>query len=73
MGQTALLSCFQCGSYGDDNCVHPAVRLAVCIIICLVCFPSSIGYPVVTLGFGFKSYVSYRLRLVSRRGGSSNC
>ncbi|XP_023229017.1 macoilin-like [Centruroides sculpturatus] len=24
-----------------------------------------IGYPVVTLGFGFKSYVGYRLRLVS--------
>lgn len=22
----------------------------------------SIGYPVVTLGFGFKSYVSYRMR-----------
>lgn len=25
--------------------------------------PSSIGYPVVTLGFGFKSYVSYKMRL----------
>lgn len=25
----------------------------------------SIGYPMVTLGFGFKSYVSYKLRLVS--------
>lgn len=24
---------------------------------------SSIGYPVVTLGFGFKSYVSYKMRL----------
>lgn len=23
----------------------------------------SIGYPVVTLGFGFKSYVSYKMRL----------
>ena len=29
------------------------------------CSVSSIGYPVVTLGFGFKSYVSYRLRMVS--------
>ena len=28
-------------------------------------FFSSIGYPVVTLGFGFKSYVSYRMRVVS--------
>lgn len=28
---------------------------------CILCF--SIGYPVVTLGFGFKGYVSYRLRL----------
>lgn len=28
---------------------------------------SSIGYPVVTLGFGFKSYVSYRLRLRKQR------
>lgn len=28
-------------------------------------FPTtpSIGYPVVTLGFGFKSYVSYKMRL----------
>lgn len=26
-------------------------------------FLSSIGYPVVTLGFGFKSYVSYKMRL----------
>ena len=26
-----------------------------------VCF--SIGYPVVTLGFGFKSYVGFRMRL----------
>lgn len=26
-------------------------------------FPLSIGYPVVTLGFGFKSYVSYKMRL----------
>lgn len=25
----------------------------------------SIGYPVVTLGFGFKSYVGYRMRQVS--------
>uniref|UniRef100_A0AAZ1XB64 Transmembrane protein 57a n=1 Tax=Oreochromis aureus TaxID=47969 RepID=A0AAZ1XB64_OREAU len=25
--------------------------------------PTSIGYPVVTLGFGFKSYVSYKMRL----------
>lgn len=25
--------------------------------------PCSIGYPVVTLGFGFKSYVSYKMRL----------
>ena len=24
----------------------------------------SIGYPVVTLGFGFKSYVGYRMRQV---------
>lgn len=30
-----------------------------------MCFssPPSIGYPVVTLGFGFKSYVSYKMRL----------
>lgn len=27
------------------------------------CLLSSIGYPVVTLGFGFKSYVSYKMRL----------
>lgn len=26
-------------------------------------FSLSIGYPVVTLGFGFKSYVSYKMRL----------
>lgn len=25
----------------------------------------SIGYPVVTLGFGFKGYISYKMRLVS--------
>ena len=25
-------------------------------------FPYSIGYPVVTLGFGFKSYVGYRIK-----------
>ena len=25
----------------------------------------SIGYPVVTLGFGFKSYISYKMKLVS--------
>ena len=31
---------------------------------CLPTFHSlSIGYPVVTLGFGFKSYVSYKMRL----------
>lgn len=29
----------------------------------LDCLLSSIGYPVVTLGFGFKSYVSYKMRL----------
>lgn len=28
-----------------------------------MCFSPSIGYPVVTLGFGFKSYVSYKMRL----------
>lgn len=28
-----------------------------------VAFFLSIGYPVVTLGFGFKSYVSYKMRL----------
>ncbi len=28
---------------------------------------SSIGYPVVTLGFGFKSYVGYRMRLRRQR------
>lgn len=28
-----------------------------------LCFLRSIGYPVVTLGFGFKSYVSYKMRL----------
>lgn len=33
----------------DESC--PCVRLR------------SIGYPVVTLGFGFKSYVSYKMRL----------
>ena len=27
-------------------------------------FDFSIGYPVVTLGFGFKSYVGYRMRQV---------
>lgn len=30
-----------------------------CSCVCL----RSIGYPVVTLGFGFKSYVSYKMRL----------
>lgn len=29
----------------------------------LVMHLRSIGYPVVTLGFGFKSYVSYKMRL----------
>jgi len=29
----------------------------------LFSFPHSIGYPVVSLGFGFKSYVSYKMRL----------
>lgn len=29
----------------------------LCVLLC------SIGYPVVTLGFGFKSYVSYKMRL----------
>ena len=29
--------------------------------------PISIGYPVVTLGFGFKSYVSYKMRLRKQR------
>lgn len=34
------------------------------LIICPVSFcVHSIGYPVVTLGFGFKSYVSYKMRL----------
>lgn len=34
------------------------------LIKCPVCFcVHSIGYPVVTLGFGFKSYVSYKMRL----------
>ena len=28
----------------------------------IVCLYSSIGYPVVTLGFGFKTYVGYRMR-----------
>ena len=28
-----------------------------------ICFRYSIGYPVVTLGFGFKSYVGFRMRL----------
>ena len=28
----------------------------------IVCLYSSIGYPVVTLGFGFKSYVGYRMK-----------
>ncbi|CAM9105494.1 unnamed protein product [Lampetra planeri] len=32
-------------------------------LILLVYFLCSIGYPVVTLGFGFKSYVSYKMRL----------
>lgn len=32
------------------------------LIFFLLSFPS-IGYPVVTLGFGFKSYVSYKMRL----------
>ena len=31
------------------------------ILFLFVCF--SIGYPVVTLGFGFKSYVGFRMRL----------
>lgn len=29
----------------------------------MLLFFLSIGYPVVTLGFGFKSYVSYKMRL----------
>jgi len=34
------------------------------IIWCTVSsYVHSIGYPVVTLGFGFKSYVSYKMRL----------
>lgn len=32
------------------------------IVLSNVCL-CSIGYPVVTLGFGFKSYVSYKMRL----------
>lgn len=49
----------------------------LCFMFCFVFFPPnintykcpfyfhrcSIGYPVVTLGFGFKSYVSYKMRL----------
>lgn len=28
----------------------------------IVCFPCSIGYPMVTLGFGFKSFLSFKAR-----------
>lgn len=31
--------------------------------MCFLFMSFSIGYPVVTLGFGFKSYVSYKMRL----------
>lgn len=34
------------------------------LISFIILFYFSIGYPVVTLGFGFKSYVSYRIRQV---------
>ena len=33
-------------------------------------FSLSIGYPVVTLGFGFKSYVGYRMRQRRQKVGS---
>ncbi len=46
---------------------HETLKRPECsVFITLRCFSyCSIGYPVVTLGFGFKSYVSYRLRVVS--------
>lgn len=34
----------------------PLIALFIAVLL-------SIGYPVVTLGFGFKSYVSYKMRL----------
>lgn len=42
-------------------CVTDAERFFL-IPLFNVCL-HSIGYPVVTLGFGFKSYVSYKMRL----------
>lgn len=39
-------------------CPHSFIHLSIDqLTLC------SIGYPVVTLGFGFKSYVSYKMRL----------
>ena len=38
-------------------------RFDKCISIIATSRRFSIGYPVVTLGFGFKSYVGYRMRM----------
>ena len=44
-------------------CIMFLSALAIFPLIRIVIFPFlSIGYPVVTLGFGFKSYVGYRMR-----------
>ena len=43
---------------------HPSIFIAfIKSPHCMFSSPFSIGYPVVTLGFGFKSYVSYKMRL----------
>lgn len=41
--------------------LYPILSFIHCLTNCL--YLCSIGYPVVTLGFGFKSYVSYKMRL----------
>uniref|UniRef100_A0A4W5JY84 Macoilin 1a n=1 Tax=Hucho hucho TaxID=62062 RepID=A0A4W5JY84_9TELE len=45
--------------------LHFAMTTITKVLFVLTLFPSTslIGYPVVTLGFGFKSYVSYKMRL----------
>ncbi|XP_015738848.1 macoilin isoform X2 [Coturnix japonica] len=48
------------------SALHPDTMAVLCcqhVCVGTVCLAHSIGYPVVSLGFGFKSYVSYKMRL----------
>lgn len=59
-------TCF-CLLAADNKRCRQTLIAHFLIDITLTLFSSSIGYPVVTLGFGFKSYVGYRIRQRKQR------